>query len=37
MRFLPGTRMGYAGIQSAQERADVNGFLRAAGAGSQRR
>ena len=37
MRFLPGTRMGYARINSAQERANLIAFLRAAGAESQRR
>ena len=33
-RFLPGTRMGYAGIKNAQERADLIAFLKKAGAGS---
>jgi cytochrome c len=37
MRFLPGTRMGYAGIKNAQERADLIAFLKAASAGSKRR
>ena len=35
MRFLPGTRMGYAGIKNAQKRADLDAFLNAAGAKSQ--
>ena len=30
-QLIPGTRMGYAGIKSAQERADLIAFLRAAG------
>jgi cytochrome c len=30
-RFMPGTRMGYAGIKGAQERADLIAFLRSAG------
>jgi cytochrome c len=33
-KFLPGTRMGYAGIKNAQERADLIAFLKKAGAGS---
>jgi cytochrome c len=33
-KFLPGTRMGYAGIKDAQERADLIAFLKKAGAGS---
>lgn len=32
-RFMPGTRMGYAGIQDAQERADLIAFLKQAGDG----
>jgi cytochrome c len=32
-RFLPGTRMGYAGITDAQERADLIAFLKEKGAG----
>jgi cytochrome c len=32
-RFIPGTRMGYAGIKNAQERADLIAFLKKAGAG----
>ena len=35
MRFLPGTRMGYAGLKNAQKRADLNAFLSAAGAKSR--
>ncbi len=31
-RFIPGTRMGYAGIKDAQERADLIAFLKKAGA-----
>ncbi len=31
-RFMPGTRMGYAGIADAQERADLIAFLKTAGA-----
>jgi cytochrome c len=31
LRFMPGTRMGYAGIKSAQERADLIAFLKQAG------
>jgi len=27
VRFLPGTRMGYAGIRNAQERADLIALL----------
>lgn len=30
-KFLPGTRMGYAGIKNAQERADLLAFLKKAG------
>jgi cytochrome c len=33
-KFMPGTRMGYAGIKDAQERADLIAFLKKAGAGS---
>jgi cytochrome c len=33
-KFLPGTRMGYAGIKDPQERADLIAFLKQAGAGS---
>jgi cytochrome c len=33
-KFLPGTRMGYAGIKNAQERADLIAFLKQAGHGS---
>ena len=33
-KFLPGTRMGYAGIKTPQERADLIAFLKKAGAGS---
>ena len=33
-KFLPGTRMGYAGIKDARERADLIAFLKKAGAGS---
>jgi cytochrome c len=33
-KFLPGTRMGYAGVKDAQERADLIAFLKKAGAGS---
>jgi cytochrome c len=32
-RFMPGTRMGYAGIKDPQERADLIAFLKAAGGG----
>jgi cytochrome c len=35
MRFLPGTRMGYAGVKNAQERADLIAFLKQAGANRQ--
>jgi cytochrome c len=31
-RFIPGTRMGYAGIKDAQERADLIAFLKKASA-----
>lgn len=31
-KFIPGTRMGYAGVKSAQERADLIAFLKEAGA-----
>jgi cytochrome c len=31
LRFLPGTRMGYAGIKNPQERADLIAFLKQAG------
>jgi cytochrome c len=30
-RFIPGTRMGYAGIKDAQERADLIAYLKNAG------
>lgn len=30
-KFMPGTRMGYAGIKDAQERADLIAFLKQAG------
>jgi cytochrome c len=30
-RFIPGTRMGYAGIKDAQERADLIAYLKEAG------
>ena len=30
-KFMPGTRMGYAGIKNAQERADLIAFLKKAG------
>jgi cytochrome c len=33
-KFLPGTRMGYAGVKDAQERADLIAYLKKAGAGS---
>jgi cytochrome c len=33
-RFIPGTRMGYAGIKDAQERADLIAYLKKASAGS---
>ena len=33
-RFIPGTRMGYAGIKDPQERADLIAYLKKAGAGS---
>lgn len=32
-KAMPGTRMGYAGIKNAQERADLIAFLRKAGSG----
>ena len=35
-RFLPGTRMGYAGIKDAQERADLITYLKKAGGTAQR-
>jgi cytochrome c len=34
--FLPGTRMGYAGIKDAQERADLIAYLKKAGGDAQR-
>ena len=33
-KFIPGTRMTYAGIKNAQERADLIAYLKKAGAGS---
>jgi cytochrome c len=33
-RFMPGTRMGYAGVKNTQERADLIAYLKKAGAGS---
>jgi len=33
-KFMPGTRMTYAGIKNPQERADLIAFLKKAGAGS---
>ena len=33
-KFMPGTRMGYAGVKNAQERADLIAYLKKAGAGS---
>jgi cytochrome c len=33
-KVMPGTRMGYAGIKNAQERADLIAYLKKAGAGS---
>ena len=33
--FLPGTRMGYAGIEDTQERADVIAYLKKAGGDAQ--
>lgn len=33
-RFMPGTRMTYAGIKDARERADLIAFLKQAGRGS---
>ena len=33
-KFIPGTRMTYAGIKNAQERADLIAFLKKAKAGS---
>lgn len=35
-KAMPGTRMGYAGIKDAQERADLIAFLKKAGSGSKR-
>ncbi len=35
-RFLPGTRMGYAGIKDAQKRADLITYLKKAGGTAQR-
>jgi len=34
LRFLPGTRMGYAGIKDARDRADLIAFLKTASDGS---
>jgi cytochrome c len=34
LKVVPGTRMGYAGVKDAQERADLIAFLKKAGAGS---
>jgi cytochrome c len=34
MKFMPGTRMGYAGIKDPKERADLIAFLKKASAGS---
>jgi cytochrome c len=34
--FLPGTRMGYAGIKDGQERADLIAYLKKAGGDAQR-
>jgi cytochrome c len=33
MKAIPGTRMGYAGVKDAKERADLIAFLKEAGAG----